>query len=214
MTRSRIIRTLLGQLALLPLGAVLGTLCDRLHVRFGVLWYPHPSYWLGGPGGQAAWVPPLFAGAALVLVNGYRPIGRWFRDDDPAPRWRVVLPLAWFVAAYLATALLGQHPRSLTALLVLTWLGRVMVNPHRGTVVYAITCAIAGPAFEAALSSTGAFFYTRPDWVVPAWLPALYLHLAPLVRHIHAAFFRDTPLLPGTTAEPAPYLSFKNLERE
>jgi hypothetical protein len=210
MTRSRTVRILLGQLALLPFGAVLGTLCDRLHVRFGVLWYPHPAPWLGG---QAAWVPPLFAGAALVLVNGYRPIGHWFHDDDPAPRWRVGLPLVWFVAAYLATALLAQYPTALTALLVLTWLGRVMVNPHRATVVYAITCAIVGPAFEAALSSTGAFFYTRPAWVVPEWLPALYLHLAPLVRHVYAAFFR-APRPPGATAEPSPYLSFKNLERE
>jgi hypothetical protein len=87
-----------------------------------------------------------------------------------------------------------------------------MVYPHRATVVYAITCAIAGPAFEAALSSTGAFFYARPAWLVPEWLPALYLHLAPLVRHVHAAFFRD--LRPSASSEPAPYLSFKNLERE
>jgi hypothetical protein len=210
MMQSRLVRTLVGQLALLPLGAVLGTLCDQLHVRFGVLWYPHPASWLGG---QAGWVPPLFAGAALVLVNGYRPLGRWFHDDEPAPGGHVGLPLAWFVAAYLATALLSKHPTTLTALLVLTWLGRVVVHPHRATVVYAIVCAIAGPAFEAALSSTGAFFYTQPDWVVPKWLPALYLHLAPLVRHIHAAFFR-APLPPSTITEASPYLSFKNLERE
>jgi len=95
---------------------------------------------------------------------------------------------------------------------VLAWLMRVMVRPHRGEVVTSLLLAVAGPGYEAALAALGLFSYARPDFVVPMWLPALYLHLGPMVRAVYLGFIA-APDAPAATSERAPYLSLKNLEK-
>ena len=180
-----------AQLVLLVIGFFAGTACDQIHVRFGVLWYPHPFFL-----GQAIWVPFLFAGAAIAMGNGYALIASLLGGDSYRPgRATVVAPLAIFVAAYFSTGLLdAAAPRALTVGLVAAWLAHVAtLRSKRQVIAYSIVCAVSGPLFEAALSSTGAFFYTRPAWLVPMWLPALYLHCGPLARHVQRAFLQPTP---------------------
>src|SRR6266508_3371407 len=61
--------------------------------------------------------------------------------------------------------------------------------PTNEKVIAGPILAVGGSLFEAALSSTGAFHYQHPDvLLVPAWLPALYLHASLLVREACLAF--------------------------
>jgi hypothetical protein len=69
------------------------------------------------------------------------------------------------------------------------------VARNRTLAIYCLLCAVAGPLFERTLSSTGAFTYTHVDALgVPLWLPALYLHLGPALRHIQRAFLAPQPM--------------------
>jgi hypothetical protein len=166
-------------------GAIGGTLCDQIHVQFGVLWYPHPVGWLFG---QAIWVPLLFAVAGPVLVWGHAPLLRGRAVETPS-RAGVVVPAALFVAAYFSTGLFGSHPIALGAALTAAWALRVAWRPTADKIVAGISMAVLAPLFEAALSSTGAFHYREPGPLgVPLWLPGLYLHLSLLTRYIYLAF--------------------------
>ncbi|MEK6606893.1 MAG: hypothetical protein AABZ30_04455 [Myxococcota bacterium] len=172
-------------LVLFVVGAILGTACDQIHVQFGVLWYPRP-FMLG----QAWWVPPLFGGAGIALSYGPALILRALPAAPPParPGREIAIAGASFVAAYFATGVFSAHPLALAAGLAAAWAARLVRLDRReavGALVVSLTAAAAGSLFEAALSSTGAFFYHRPDALgVPIWLPSLYLHVALLGRAI------------------------------
>src|SRR5688572_5141172 len=55
-------------------GAVVCTIGDQLHVRFGVISYPRPDVL-----GQAWWVPLLFLGAVLAMLTTYPVVFRALR---------------------------------------------------------------------------------------------------------------------------------------
>lgn len=141
-------------------GSAIGlSACDQLHVRGGVLTHR----------GRPWWVPPVFGCAGVAIAYGARPFLRRGEGRDVAPE------IPPFVAAYAATALLGDRPRALAAGLWLSALPRV-----RRDLPFALLLAAAGPGVEAAVARTGAFSYSRPLREVLPWLSGLYLHGAPL----------------------------------
>ena len=188
----------LAVLALFFAGAVIGTLGDQIHVQFGVLSYPHPAPWLYG---QASWVPLLFGCAGLALVLGNRTFIRPSLHPDirtgdvlPATLGEVLGSFVLFVAAYFSTGLFQDHPRLLALGLTAIWLLRIAPRPTRDKLLGGLASAVGGTLFEAALSSTGAFRYRSPDlWLVPIWLPALYLHVSLATRDIYLAWFLPRP---------------------
>lgn len=150
-------------------GGIVGALLDQIHVRYGVLHYPHPVLF-----DQAWWVVPLFGAATLAILSG----ARMFITRFPATReHRVAGSLAWFVAAYWASGVWQAHPNALAVAYVI---GLLLHTTHLPTLGFAVLLAACGCAFEAWLSSTGAFTYSFPDVAgLPIWLPGLYLQGAP-----------------------------------
>jgi hypothetical protein len=155
------------------LGSVGGVLCDQIHVRGGVLRYRTPRL-----AGQAWWVGPQFGVAMLAVLRSARIAGR----GGGAHPVRYLSGTAWFLGAYLASAVFRRTPRRLAGVLVAAWLARMVRHPDRVRLVpYSLLLAVAGTAYESRWSATGAFTYTAPDIAgVPLWLPGLYLHGAPL----------------------------------
>jgi hypothetical protein len=174
---------------LFVLGAVVGTLGDRIHTYWDVLSYPHPVLFE-----EAWWVPLLFGVAGIVLVGTQRNIRRWCGEPaavaSPSARRTATRELAttfaWFAGAYLSTGLFKAYPVALTAALVASFVARALARTQahpRSLWWGALAVGVGGPLFEAALSATGAFAYARPHlWGVPMWLAALYLHAALFVR--------------------------------
>lgn len=184
---------MLPTVVLFLVGAVLGTLGDQIHVRFGVLFYPRPFLF-----GQAFWVPLLFGGSAPLMVYGHAVIHALAKGGASAvrpPRTAVLLPGILFFAAYFSTGLFAAWPIALAAGLTLAWIARVGWIARRGEVTAGelllggVAMAAGGTLVEALVSWTGAFYYQTPDFMgVPVWLPALYLHLALMTRTIYFAF--------------------------
>ncbi len=185
---------LAAYLVLFAAGGVLGTALDHLHVAGGVLAYPAPAFW-----GEAAWVPPLFGGAAVGFALLWR-LG--FRGSEP--RWesprRVAIYFGDFVLAYLASVALRGTPWIALAVLVGSWLPiAVRLGPR--ALGYGAAVAASGVLVEALLCREGAFHYTVAGLMgplpVPLWLAGLYLHASLLTRAIDAAFF-------GSAAQSVP----------
>lgn len=169
-------QALIKKLMVLALmGASLGTFCDHCHVWGGVLAYRNPFI-----DGQAWWVMPLFAWAAVMVAVGYG-LGEKLTGTRLAPisRRRGVGYGLFFLGAYGATAIFSDWPNALLVLLTLGFVSILLIEKDRALLVSALLTAVAGSLFEAALSSTGAFYYLHPDFLgIPRWLPALYFWAA------------------------------------
>jgi hypothetical protein len=162
------------------LGAIVGTLGDRVHTFKGVLGYPHAFAF-----GEAAWVPLLMGGAGIAMVSGYGLVHRVVgSNDERASMANVLSAFVWFAAAYAASGFFHQYPIALTLAFVAAFVARALREPvSRAAWVYALVTALVGTLFEAGLSATGAFRYYTPDVIgVPMWLPGLYLHASLLAR--------------------------------
>jgi hypothetical protein len=169
-------------LSLLGLGALVGTGADQIHVRAAVLSYPGRGVLMGQP----LWVPLLFGGAGVFLPLANGALLRLTRERKLRGSVRgVAVAVLWFFGAYAATALLQRVPRLLAVGLVLAWGARVARCPTPDKLLAGPLFALGGALFESALSSTGAFHYRHPDlWLVPVWLPALYLHASLMTREV------------------------------
>ena len=161
---------------LIVFGGFGGIVCDQIHVQFGVLAYRVPAI-----GGQAWWVGPLFAGATPVIVLSAAPFAKRL-EDTPKSLAEFLPGTLWFLGAYFASGVFQQFPWYLTVGYVTTWGLRMALTRERGLfAAHSVALALGGMAFEGALSSTGAFYYTNPQFLyVPIWLGGLYMHGAPL----------------------------------
>ena len=169
-------------------GAVACTLGDHLHATHGVLTYAHPSVW-----NQAWWVLPLFFGASLAALFGARVTRKMFRAAPLAPNdpRLVAADGIAFMTAYAMTSFTHDAANATLAVLFAFWIVRMLAGAPTWLVVLSLANAVAGPLVEAAISSTGAFTYDHPDFVLVArWLPGIYLHVAPISARLEA-------LLPG-----------------
>src|SRR4029079_17998221 len=99
---------------------------------------------------------------------------RPFARRMPEPTGRTfATAIVWFVGAYAASAAFQRWPLALAAVFAATWLARVARSPQGGSVAaYSLALAVAGTAAEAAISSTGAFYYDHPDRVAVAVWPS------------------------------------------
>lgn len=169
--------------------ALLGPLCDQIHVRTEVLDYPHPFFL-----GQAWWVPLLFGASGVFVVLGYRPFGSLAKKDEPPPSLAEVgLSAAMFVAAYAASGVFKDAPFVLAAAFAIVWLAVLAWKPSLDRLVYGLATAAGGALVETAIQSADGFHYRVPTHValVPAWLPAIYLHVAVCGRAIARRWFQD-----------------------
>ncbi len=160
---------------IVAVGAVVCTVCDHLHVVYGVLAYAHPDVWQ-----QAWWVALLFAGSTLAVLVGSvitkAALGRGV-PDPPLDAGRIVFASAAFVGAYAFTAVAHGAPNLVLGVLLVFWVARVARGTPRWLLVYSVFVGLLGPAVEATLSSLGLFAYLEPDLLgTPRWLPGLYLH--------------------------------------
>lgn len=181
-------------------GAIAGTLLDQLHVQGNVLGYGSGAV----RAGQAWWVPLEFGIAAVALVFAtHHHLRAWRVYRNRHPRRAVIIDSAWFVAAYLLTATVGDvNVWAVAAALGAVWLLRIVLQRRPMHVaVFSIGLAVFGTAWEAALSHTGEFTYMHPTSLgVPAWLPFLYAMGAPAACSLVALLER--PDLPTTDQSP------------
>lgn len=170
-------------------GAAVCTLGDQTHVRTGTLVYRAPAV-----AGQAWWVPLVFVIATVaalaqwVVLAALSPAVARDLRSGARDRWgtrEAVYAAVWLVAVYVSSGFLQGVPRGAFALYVGLFMLRAWSVNAPGVVAHALLFAVGGTAFEAALSSTGAFWYTRPDLAgVPVWLPGIYLHGAFISRAV------------------------------
>ena len=166
------------------LGACLGSLLDRVHIRFRIISYDRSNkWWLCGR--QPIWVPPLFGGAAIVLGS----LSRLF----PIPVKHGVKFLfivrsnfIWFVAAYLFSAW-----KDLTSRERALWMAFVFVmrahDQSKSMNLFCLVSALIGCIVESVLIRQKFFRHIETDFkTVPAWLPFLYMHAAPFIHSFHA----------------------------
>ncbi len=187
--------------ALFVLGGLGGALCDQIHVQGGVLAYAQPVLF-----GQSWWVAPLFGIATLIMY-----VATWVwvscserAQPGPITHRQLALHSLWFVAAYLASALLQGQPKLLALVYLLLFLRRLLGRRDAvWQVANGVGLAIGGTTSEALLAATGVFHYNHPDlWTVPLWLPGVYLHGAPLAMAVLRRL-RQAGGLPEPTTEPA-----------
>jgi len=154
------------------MGGTVGAALDALHVRTGTTGYAHPVLF-----GQAWWVPPLFAGAAVAIGLG-RPIAqRLVGRAGPRPsRSAAVAGMALFILAYVSSGFLHARPViCAAALAVLFAVGWLRCDRSALGLVLAALTAVAGTAVEMVLVGAGTFLYAEPSFGgVASWLPLLY----------------------------------------
>ncbi|MDP6539067.1 MAG: YiiD C-terminal domain-containing protein [Planctomycetota bacterium] len=157
------------------------TLCDSVHIAYGVLEKTNASI-----AGQSWWTLPMFSTLSLFIV----PLYRRFRCLTGARalatgKGELAFSSVAFLASYACTGPLGHWDHWLAVLLTAAWLVRLLRRRVRGIIFFSLLLAVAGPAVEAAISASGAFHYTAPDlFTVPSWLPMIYLHGALLVADL------------------------------
>jgi len=165
-------------------GSVLCTFGDHLHATQGVLGYPHVFAW-----SQAWWVPLLFFVSTLGVLTLTTVLRRALGGASVDPSWYGVAGDALaFITAYAFTAYAAVLPDVVLGVLTAWWIAR-MLSSRAASWVVALGAALAvlGPIVEHIVSSLGLFAYRYPDfWGVPRWLPALYLHIAPLAARLEA----------------------------
>jgi hypothetical protein len=160
------------------IGAVAGVLCDQIHVIGDVIVYRDPLLF-----GQPWWVPVQYGLAAVV---GY--LGAY---NLRGAGERTVVASAWFLAAYLATAVFQRWPLPLALGLGVIGLARTVRLGAR-SLAFGLAVALFGLVWEAGLTSTGAFSYRHPNaFGVAYWLPALYLNAAPLLLAVTGRYRQD-----------------------
>ncbi|MAF64120.1 MAG: hypothetical protein CMJ84_00485 [Planctomycetes bacterium] len=162
-------------------GGVALTLCDSVHIAYGVLEKTNADF-----AGQSWWTLPMFSTLSLFIV----PVYRRFRCLTGAralatSKGELAFSAVGFLASYACTGPLGHWGVWLAALLTAAWVARLIRRRVRGIILFSLLLAVAGPAVEAAISASGAFHYTAPDlFTVPSWLPMIYLHGALLVADL------------------------------
>jgi hypothetical protein len=177
-------------------GAIGGTLLDEIHVRSQVLHYAHPRF-----AGEAWWVIPEFGAAATVALLFVIWVTKrlWRASRDVVP---IVVDAAIFVVAYSVTGVFHRDSWFVLVVVLCLWAAMIAVHhDRRAFVIVSLALMIAGPIYESALSSTGAFRYDVTPLVgrVPIWLPALYLNAGVLAASIARAMTRGPRAERGTT---------------
>lgn len=192
-------------------GAALGPILDGFHSRFGVLRYHNPPPFPVMLGNfelcqTAAWVPPLFGLAGIIIGTLYVLLDQVFstpdtkRDPDIGV---VVVGILCFVLQYFLSGILlgplgffGAEPAWWAP--VFLWVTamahwRLFDGTRAGFLVSALT-AIGGPAIEVGLLNApglDVYAYASGDlFGFPTWAIAVYFCGGPAVGNLARAVFR------------------------
>lgn len=167
---------------MVPLGGgILLSLCDRVHIHYGVLTQADQSFL-----GQAWWVLPMFCCVAGAVLHSWRSLRRRLGGASLGPSGHeFVGSLIIFTLVYCSTGPLDKYGPWLAAGLTGAYCLRLLRRNCRGLLLFSILLALLGCAGEASLAAFGLFAYDHPDLgPVPIWLPAIYLHGALLVADL------------------------------
>jgi len=175
--------TLRSGLIIFVLGGLSLTLCDRVHIHFGVLEQANRSV-----GGQAIWVFPMFGTLSLAVVHGYGWLRRFMGEQAHESSLATTAVAAVFaIGAYASTGPLDSMGSTLMTAFALAWIIRIVMRSGRTPVVFCLILAVLGPLGEVAMSALGTFHYLHPDLgSVPIWLPGIYLHGGLLASEVEA----------------------------
>ena len=151
-------------------GSLLGMFYDFIHVVYGVLYYTHPHFY-----GESLWVFPEFGLAAVQFTFWMEIIiwktGRFEETNLKNCIYNALLLLmgylitGWFVGNNLLTFLL----------LIPFGLFTLVIHKEKRERFIILVTAIVGPLNEMLISSTGFFNYNFPTFIVPYWLPVLWI---------------------------------------
>lgn len=202
-------------------GALLGPILDGFHSRFGVLRYHEPPPFAVSLGGfelcqTAAWVPPMFGLAGIIIGTLYVLLDRVLNTpaEKRAPSAStVILGIVCFVLQYFVSGLLlgplgvfgpgvlegggaswwlaGVVELLLWATSLLHW--RIFDGSTVGAIVSVLT-ALGGPAIELTILNMpgwDVYAYAAPDFFgIPSWICAVYFCGGPAVGNLARAVLR------------------------
>jgi len=179
-------------------GGIALSLCDRVHIAYGVLEQANRSMF-----GQAPWVIPVFGLLSITVVAAFGWLRRAMGETARAPdRVRTTIAAVLTLGAYASTGPLDGWGSILLVVFAMLWVLRVAVEQGRCAVIFSLVLAAAGPLGEAAMSALGTFRYLHPDMgSVPSWLPGIYLLGGLLVAEVEAWVAPDRHEQPAV--EPA-----------
>lgn len=162
------------------LAAIVSTLCDKVHVLTGTLYYPNPVF-----DGQPWWNLPGFFLAFLTMGMSYLQLIKYLPSNISrsssanAGEFRSFLEsMLIFVFVYLLSGFGNESPLILNLLFYSTFLLRLAFTPDKiFMLILSIILGIAGSLAEGILSALDLVYYTKPViFHVPLWLAALYFH--------------------------------------
>ncbi len=168
------------------LGAVICTLCDKLHVLTGTLSYPIP-FW----GGQPWWTFPGFFAAFIIMGLLYvklinvlpNSINRAYSCSHGSNR-ETLDALLIFTLVYLSSGFGHEYSFILTFIFFVTFLFRLIFAIDKSFIlILGIILGIGGAMGEGILSAFDLVHYSMPEiFHVPVWLVGVYLHGAFALR--------------------------------
>ena len=166
------------------LGALLGMFYDSIHVIYGVLHYTNPHFY-----GESLWVFPEFGLAAVQFVF-WMEIITWKTGKFRETSFKNCLYSAvLLLMGYLITGwFVGNNLLTFLFLIPLAIITIVIHNKKQKRFIILIT-AIIGPVNEMVISSTGFFHYNFPTYIVPFWLPILWIIAAGFFLEISKYIF-------------------------
>lgn len=151
-------------------GAIVGSLCDQIHLQANVLYYAHPLLF-----GQAWWVALQYGLATTCAFLG----ARFFLNLSKFSytQKNLISTFVWFLGAYFASAFLQNYSIFLALLFFGIWGLRILLMRDVRGAIYSCLFAVIGTSYEILLVHIGLFTYTHPNMLgVPFWLPGLYLN--------------------------------------
>lgn len=160
------------------IGALAGTFYDSIHAYFDVLYYTQPHFWK-----LSIVVPIEFGLGAVAFLLTLKLLPKITEKLPPVKRRSIALSAILLFVSYCITGLfVGDNYHTLMLILPFAIL-TLLLHKNRFQVLLIALLTIIGPLAEIAGSSTGFFYYSYGDPIVPVWLPVLWT--------IAAGFFLD-----------------------
>lgn len=165
-------------------GCALGPVLDNFHGKYGVLVYDKYEIVIGDLFRSAAWVPPLFALAALLIGGLALGLDRAFSTEKPSRPGETLAATLAFSSHYYLSAILATSAEPefvLWPLAIVIW---ACFDSRPSTLLASVATALAGPAIEISLTGGGGLFaepfghlyhYTHPDFLgINTWIAPVY----------------------------------------
>ncbi len=151
------------------IGALAGTFYDSIHVYFDVLYYTRPHFM-----GMSTLVPVEFGVGAVLFLLSLKLLPKITSKLPPVKRRNIALSAALLFVSYCITGLfVGDNYHTLLLILPFAIL-TLLLHKNKFQILMISSLIITGPLAEIGISSTGFFYYSYGDPIVPVWLPVLW----------------------------------------